>query len=243
MTVSSNPIKRDSALPIWQQIRDILRRQISEGAFTESGKLPSAVELAQQFSVNRHTVRQALLFLEESGEIETRQGAGSFVMGRTVHYPITHKTRFSEIILNQGMEPSGEIIRISEKPATKAIASALKLKQKARVLLVERICRADGRIVGFARHYFSATRPRGLRPYFEKNFSISDALKEVGVETYSRQSTIISTRLPSGKEARHLEQSNSRPVLVSEAINIDGDGRPIEFGSTLFVADRVRLKL
>lgn len=242
MTNFNKVIDRTSYRPIWQQIRDILLSEIRAGELGADGRLPAAGRLADRFGVNRHTVRQSLMALEDAGVTETRQGAGSFIVAPVVDYPISARTRFSDIVLSQGKAPSGEILRIGEKASTREIAEALELKHGRPVLMVENSCRADGRMIGLARHFFPAERFRPLRQAFKETTSISQALRSVGVENYSRRSTTVSSRLPTSREARLLQQPLTRPVLVSKAVNVDDDGQPIEFGVTLFLADRVRLR-
>ncbi|MEO1200927.1 MAG: UTRA domain-containing protein [Pseudomonadota bacterium] len=47
--------------------------------------------------------------------------------------------------------------------------------------------------------------------------------------------------MPDEREAGHLRQAINRPVLVTEAVNVDTDGRPIQFSRTRFASDRVQL--
>ena len=61
------------------------------------------------------------------------------------------------------------------------------------------------------------------------------------VGDYSRQSTRVMARLPDAEEARLLRQPRNRPVLVTEAVNADIDGEPIEFGIARFASDRVQI--
>lgn len=55
--------------------------RIQRGQFAADGKLPSENDLSQHFGVSRPIVREALRRLRTGGLIESRQGAGSFVMG------------------------------------------------------------------------------------------------------------------------------------------------------------------
>ena len=242
MTTLQKSIDRTSHRPIWQQIRDILLSEIRSGELGADGRLPAAGRLADRFGVNRHTVRQSLMALEEAGVTETRQGAGSFVVKPVVDYPISSRTRFSDIVLSQGMAPSGEILRVTEKPSTIEVADALDMKRGEGVVMVERACRADGVIIGLARHFFPAARFRIVRTALKTTVSISEALRSAGIDNYTRRSTTISSRLPTSREARLLQQPLSRPVLVSKAVNVDDAETAIEFGVTLFMADRVRLR-
>jgi GntR family phosphonate transport system transcriptional regulator len=47
--------------------------------------------------------------------------------------------------------------------------------------------------------------------------------------------------MPSETEARHLEQPLTRPVLQSDAVNIDPYGIPIQRSITAFSGDRVQI--
>jgi GntR family transcriptional regulator of arabinose operon len=65
--------------PKYKQIKDFLAHRISTGQYAEGEKIPSENELAQQFSVSRHTVIKALNELINEEMICRRQGMGSFV--------------------------------------------------------------------------------------------------------------------------------------------------------------------
>lgn len=58
-----------------------IRRDIAQGQYGMTGRLPSEAELCQRFGVSRPIVREALKELRDEGLIHSRQGAGSFVNG------------------------------------------------------------------------------------------------------------------------------------------------------------------
>ncbi|MCC5632259.1 GntR family transcriptional regulator [Nostoc sphaeroides CHAB 2801] len=47
-------------MPIYAQIADQLRQNIHQGVYQIGERLPTETKLAEQFSVNRHTLRQAI---------------------------------------------------------------------------------------------------------------------------------------------------------------------------------------
>jgi GntR family transcriptional regulator of arabinose operon len=63
------------------QIADSLRSKILEGTYQTTMQLPTEMEFAKEYNVNRQTVRKSLAVLEEEGLIERRQGSGSYVKG------------------------------------------------------------------------------------------------------------------------------------------------------------------
>ena len=73
---------RDSR-PIYEQIKDGLRKLIVTGAIAADEKLPSVRALATQLSINPNTIQRAYTELEGEGYISSVPGKGSFATGET----------------------------------------------------------------------------------------------------------------------------------------------------------------
>ena len=71
---------RDSR-PIYEQIKDGLRKLIVTGAIGTDEKLPSVRALATQLSINPNTIQRAYNELEGEGYIYSVPGKGSFATG------------------------------------------------------------------------------------------------------------------------------------------------------------------
>ncbi len=71
---------RDSR-PIYEQIKDGLRKLIVTGAMAPDEKLPSVRSLATQLSINPNTIQRAYNELENEGYIYSVPGKGSFAAG------------------------------------------------------------------------------------------------------------------------------------------------------------------
>ena len=65
--------------PIYEQIRDGLRKLIVTGALGADEKLPSVRALAAQLAINPNTIQRAYRELEADGYILSVAGKGSFV--------------------------------------------------------------------------------------------------------------------------------------------------------------------
>ena len=72
---------RDSR-PIYEQIRDGLRKLIVTGAIAADDKLPSVRALATQLAINPNTIQRAYNELESEGYIYSVPGKGSFACGQ-----------------------------------------------------------------------------------------------------------------------------------------------------------------
>ena len=69
------------ARPIYTQIIDGFKEQITTGVLMPGDKLPSVRELAAQLAINPNTIQRAYRELEMGGWIATVPGKGCFVCG------------------------------------------------------------------------------------------------------------------------------------------------------------------
>ena len=237
-------IERRSGVALWRQIADQIRRLASAGEFEEAGKLPPELALAERFGVNRHTVRSAIALLVQEGVLRSEQGRGTFVQARPrLSYPIGTRTRFSEGLASQTRERLGVLISSAREPAGKSVADALGLLEGAPVIRLETRAEADGRPLLRGTSWFDATRFAGIDDSYAATGSITASLKELGIEDYTRQSTTVTAQLADGEDLDILRLSPGAVVLVTEAVDADMAGWPVQFLRTRFSADRVELRI
>ena len=70
------------ARPIYEQVRDGLRRLIVSGAIADGEKLPSVRALASQLAINPNTIQRAYSELESECYAASFPGKGSFAVRR-----------------------------------------------------------------------------------------------------------------------------------------------------------------
>ena len=71
------------ARPIYEQVRDNLRRLMVSGAIQEGEKLPSVRSLASNLTINPNTIQRAYESLQTEGYVYSIPGKGSFAAPRT----------------------------------------------------------------------------------------------------------------------------------------------------------------
>jgi GntR family transcriptional regulator, phosphonate transport system regulatory protein len=224
----------------WRQIAESLGEDVTEARFAD-GRLPTEPELAARFGVNRHTIRRAIGMLADQGLVRVEQGRGTFVAGGHIDYLLGRRTRFSTNLQREGREPGHRLISSKQSRADMATARDLELATDTPIIEIETLGQADGVPVSYARHCFPAERFAALPDALAKTLSITAALAACGVADYTRRVTRLLARLPSDAEALHLEQPASRPVLQTEAVNVDAQGVPIQRSVTVFAGDRVQM--
>ncbi|MCL2429959.1 MAG: phosphonate metabolism transcriptional regulator PhnF [Alphaproteobacteria bacterium] len=227
-------------ITLWRRIADELAQDIARGGYAGGEKLPGEVDMARRFGVNRHTVRRALAELNGRGLVRAERGSGTYVDARLA-YPITARTRFSEIVGRAGHAPDGVLIAHRCEAAPPAIAGRLGLDPGAAVIALEILRSADGRPVSLATSHL----PQALMPEAAKVFaaerSMTRTLAHFGVDDYRRRRTSVTAALADAVEARHLDVAPGRPLLIVESLDVAGDGRPVVTTRARFSADRVEI--
>jgi GntR family phosphonate transport system transcriptional regulator len=234
-------IDRRPGVSLWSQIADLLRGEIESGSRAPGDKVETEAELAALFGVNRHTVRRALKTLEDDGLVRIEQGRGTFVNEDVVAYRLSRRTRFSENVAAQNRDPGGVLLESGEMQAERAVAEALGVRLGTWVVYIRRLGSADGRPISIATHYFPKVRFEGLDAVYPKFDSITETLKYFGVDDYLRRETRVTAHMPTAAEAAHLKQPRTRPILQTEAVNVDTEGNVVDFGVTRWASDRVQV--
>ena len=229
--------------PIWKSIAGTLADEIARGHWGVGERLPTEAELSVRFGVNRHTVRRSIAALGDEGLVHSRRGAGVFVAGRPTDYPLGRRVRFHQNLRAAGRLPGREVLTIATRAADAEEAGALALAPGAEVHVYEGLSLADGRPIAVFRSVFPAAGFPDLPRHLIAHRSVTAALAEEGVADYTRASTRLSAVPATATQALHLRLSEGAPLLRSVSVNVDGAGRPVEYGHTWFAGDRVTLTL
>jgi DNA-binding transcriptional regulator YhcF (GntR family) len=76
-------IDPDSPVPLYHQIAEALRWQMTRGSLQPGDALPTLREAAKEWGVNLHTIRHAYTELARDGLVESRPSTGTRVLGRS----------------------------------------------------------------------------------------------------------------------------------------------------------------
>ncbi|GAA2880948.1 hypothetical protein GCM10010517_43750 [Streptosporangium fragile] len=76
-------IDREGPVPPYRQVAAAIRARIASGEIPPGRRIPSMVELENEFGVARDTLRKATKLLKDEGLVETVTGMGIYVIDRT----------------------------------------------------------------------------------------------------------------------------------------------------------------
>jgi len=77
-------IDKNSPMPIYYQLKEMIKEKIETGEYKPGDRLPTELELCQQYSISRTPVRQALSELHYQGVLFRKPGLGTFISDFTL---------------------------------------------------------------------------------------------------------------------------------------------------------------
>lgn len=238
--VSSQRPPRDS---FWTRIAAELAEAIGSGLYSPGQRLPSEHALAEQFGVNRHTIRRSLASLCSQGLVRITQGSGTYVEDFAVDLVLGKRTRHQQGLAQAGLRGSLVVLAEDTMRATAALAKALQVPARSPVLALHVMGEAEGQPLHLSERFFPLPRFAGMAAVVRSTGSITAGFAAHGVADYTRKESRITAELPTSEVAAQLRQPATRPVLLVESLNVDLQGAPIEWARAWFAGDRVKLTI
>lgn len=229
---------RDS---FWTRIAAELADAIGNGLYPPGQRLPSEHALAEQYGVNRHTIRRSLASLCNQGLVRIAQGSGTYVEDFAVDLALGKRTRHQQGLAQAGVRGSLQVLEARTARATAALAQSLQVAPRSSVLCLRVLGQAQGLPLQVSERFFPLPRFEGLADVVRSTGSITAGFAAHGVADYTRRESRITAELPDAGVAAQLRQPASRPVLQVESLNVDTSGVPIEWARAWFAGDRVKL--
>ncbi|WP_068087273.1 phosphonate metabolism transcriptional regulator PhnF [Polycladidibacter stylochi] len=236
-------IERRSGLAMWRQIADEIRNQLTMMNCSVGTQLPTESVLSEGFQVNRHTVRRAIGSLVEDGFLRADQGRGTYLARKPLVYPIGTRTRYSDNLSKQDIEPSGKLLGIEVEPADMRLCEAFSCPTETPMYRVETLNYGDDVPLIYAQLWFIKSHFPELPRIMSEDTSVTHLLKHYGIEDYTRKKTLVSAMIATPELAEHLQLQEGAPILVMESLNIDGAGNAVQLGLSYVASERMHLTL
>jgi GntR family transcriptional regulator len=220
--------ERTPGPPIYIQIRDVLRAEITGGGLKRGEQLPSEIELAARFNVSRMTIRESTENLVNEGLLYRRHGVGTFVAYPHLERDHTKLTSFFDEAEAEGVAVQVKLLSLKVIPATPKVAEALDIPAASHVFRVKTLRCVDG--VPITLH--DAHIPYGLfASLVNENLEVRHLWKLFEKAGYRVKRAIqrLEAREASKQVARWMEIQEGAPVLFKERTVYADDGTPVEF--------------
>ncbi|AKX94089.1 HTH-type transcriptional repressor YvoA [Moorella thermoacetica] len=234
-------IDKNSFIPPYYQLAQILEQQIRSGQYRPGDTLPSEAELSEKYGLSRMTVRRSLSQLARAGLIYSEQGKGTFVSRPRLDRAVFVMEEFHTEMAARGLVSSVRLMEARVVPAPQKAATKLQVPVGEKVLYIRRSLLADGEPMAYDRKYLRYDRGRPILENELQYQALPEMVEKHGeVLPVSSQMTLQATVL-NEEEARALRVAPGTPAFLLEQILFDNTERPVGWGWCLYRGDRYQL--
>jgi GntR family transcriptional regulator len=236
-------IDKTNPLPYYQQLADLLRREISDQEEQdEVYQLPSENELAERHGITRATVRHALDVLEQDGWIYREKGRGSFAAIRRVEHELTQLVSTTEDMRRRGWPLTTQVVSLEQTPSAPYVAHVLELPESTPVYELCRLRLVDDEPLSLQTAYL----PIALCPELEENDLTASLYRlletRYGLRLWAGQE-VLRARCAVPYEAELLRIKENMPVMYMERVTYAANGAAVEYLEAVWRGDRYDFKV
>lgn len=222
-------ISRNSKIPLYYQLYEILLSRIKDDTWQPDDMLPSEAELVEKYDLSRATVRQAFDMLVNQGWVYRRRGQGTFVSLPTIEQNLTRIVSFWEDMQQRGLEPGTTVLEREIIPANEEIANELQVSSGEEIASIVRLRLADGEPMSVEYSYLVHKNCPGILEQDYANSSLRQMLSDqfnINL-VYARQR--IRAVPASDQLAKLLNVEPNSPLLHIERVSYSDQDIPIEY--------------
>lgn len=232
---------RESLIPRYVQLADVLRSRILRGLWKPNDILPSIEELMSEFDVARVTVRQATKILTDEGLLSPQRGRGTFVTqaaGR--NRKLVVETTLGELVdMYRGDTPDlSNVIESNQQPVLNDIDGVAASHYRH----MRRVHSRDGEsycvVSIFLDEKVFALAPDRFRA--EVVLPLLTSLPDITI-TAARQTLSISAA--DTEIGRDLNIPLGAPVAEVRRVLVGPDGTVLYLGEATYRGDYIRLEM
>ena len=223
-------------MPLWAQLEADLKKRLDTGEFDE--RFPTDNDLVEHYGVSRHTVREAIRHLNQTGILRRERGRGTVVNRSDFEQPLGALASLFQTIEATGAVQNSRVLQLRED-LDPVIAEQLGLAGDAPLFHLERVRCADDQPLALDRSWLPLEVARDLLSSDFEHTALYDELEErCGVRPDAGWERIAPI-LPTPEERSLLEMRPGEAAFFLERLGTV-DGTPIEWRTTTIRGDRYR---
>lgn len=232
-------IDRNSPLPLYYQLKELLLSKIQKGELKPGQQLPTEEDIQQKYEVSRTTVRQALRELELDGRINRYAGRGTFVSEPKVQEGTEAFDLEISELQEQGLQLVWKVIFAEEVPAPEWVAAKLQITPGTKTFCLKRLRIANESAIGYVISYVAEEFMDKVDLSRAEQGGTMAYLTGISLERFMAERVVEA--LPAERDvARILGIDPGTPVLVLNRILRSPDAKPMELFKGIYRGDRFR---
>ena len=227
-------IYRNSPVPRYHQLKEILRERVRSGEWKPGDLIPSERELSETYRISRMTARQAVTDLVNEGVFYREQGRGTFVARNKITQQLIHLTGFTEDISARGQQPSTRALAVEMRPADEFTAERLRIAPGTQIACVQRLRLADGEPLAIEVSQLSFPGCERLLEEDLEHQSLYHLLESKYGLPLMEAEQELEAGLAGDEEATLLKIAPGSAVLFTRRVTYTDRNQPIEYARSVY---------
>jgi GntR family transcriptional regulator len=232
-----------SPVPLYSQLKELLRTKILDGSYPSHSQMPSESELGKIYKVSRITVRQALSDLQKEGLIFKIHGKGTFVSKPKAFQNVSRLQGLAEAMSQMGYEVINQLRSFKFVVADAQIANRLKIAEGTQVAEIKRVRLINREPVSLEITYV----PQALGEQLEKADLVTRDIfliieNDCGI-ALGHADLAIDAVLAEAELTQALKVEEGSPIMRIERLTHAADGTPIDFEHLYYRGDAFQYHL
>ncbi|MEA4909208.1 MAG: GntR family transcriptional regulator [Anaerolineaceae bacterium] len=236
----SSEIDRNTPIPLYYQVAQVLRRQVETGELNPGEYIPTEKDLQLRFNVSRATVRQAINELVYAGILERQRSKGTLVARIPIEENVFGLASYTNELMKHDVNTMARQVDFALLPASAGVAQQLEVEAGHLLATGTRLRLVHKEPVAVERWFL----PARLIPGYKKNF-----LKETGQEqsiyfmlwkhygiTIQRAIETVNATPLEPHDARLLNMTPGVPVLMRQRVSYTADGKVVMYSNGVYVS-------
>lgn len=228
-----------SGIPIYTQLKQILRSQIDSGIWPPGHMLPTEVEIAHQYGLSRTTVRQAILDLVREGLLFRRRGHGTVVAEPKMEANWASLSNLTSGLLGEDLERVHQSLDQRIIAADRSLARSLQVPEGSSVIEIVRLRLVKGDPVILETFHIPHDLAPGLEQEDTSNHFIYPLLEHRFGVHVRRAVTWLEPTILDELDAEYLAVSRHTPAILVRRL-VWGNERPLASTKMVIRGDRCK---
>lgn len=238
MPFKNDYIDKDVPIPMYYQLKEIIRKKINDGIFKPGDLLPTEAEFSEMFDLSRTTIRQAIMDLVSDGYLYRVKAKGTYVAKPKINQNFMQYIEpFDEQMKRLKMETTTNVLFFDVIDANEEVARALDIQISDRVVYLQRVRHANGEPIMLLDTFL---------PLICKDILDEDMTK-VGVTEFMtrrpetkivRAIRQIEAVLTGQAENRYLNIPIGHPLQLVTSYGFNNKGRNVEYSIVKYRGDK-----
>ncbi len=240
---NSLSLNKDSPVPIYYQLQQIIQDLINNKKLKEGDQLPTEDEVCRNFNISRMTVRQAYDNLLKMELIYRLKGKGTFIASRKFIFELSRLHSFSEDMQKRGLKINSKILDKAIINSNKSIREKLQIVDDSRLWKIKRLRFVQDIPTAIETSLISLKNCMGLENEDLENNSLFRILEKKYKLHISHSKQTIEPVLSSKEESTLLNIKIGSPLIRMTGTTYLKNDIPIEYIVGLYRGDRYKFNL